>query len=147
MSNQTGPRAEEGKKASSQNNRRHGLSTANVIVSPAERPLFDQLEAELRDEIDIEGLAIRRLVTATWQMENCRQKEATLDQNPERERRVADPRTTPPTPRNQQLARRNPTGTRSVSDGLPTPAPPPATPAKSTTCETKSPTPGRPWPT
>lgn len=57
MSNQTGPRAEEGKKASSQNNRRHGLSTANVIVSPAERPLFDQLEAELRDEIDVEDLA------------------------------------------------------------------------------------------
>ncbi|MCC6585993.1 MAG: hypothetical protein IT168_04670, partial [Bryobacterales bacterium] len=55
MSQQTGPKTPEGKQASSQNNRRHGLATANVIVLPEERPYFDQIEAELRDEIQPDG--------------------------------------------------------------------------------------------
>ena len=82
MSHQTGPRTEEGKQASSQNNRQHGLSTANIIVSPEERPFFDQMEAELRDEIvpagPLENFAFQRLITANWQLERCRQKEAAL---------------------------------------------------------------------
>ncbi len=82
MSHQTGPRTDEGKQASSQNNRQHGLSTANIIVSPEERPFFDQMEAELRDEIlpdgPLEDFAFQRLITASWQIEKCRQKEAAL---------------------------------------------------------------------
>ncbi len=82
MSKQTGPRTEEGKKSSSQNNRRHGLATANIIVLPHERPIFDQIEAELRDEIQpdgpLENIAFRRLITANWQMEKCQQTEAVL---------------------------------------------------------------------
>ena len=82
MPNQTGPRTEEGKKSSSQNNRRHGLATANIIVLPHERPIFDQIEAELRNEIQPDGpletIAFRRLITANWQMEKCQQREATL---------------------------------------------------------------------
>ena len=82
MSNQTGPRTDEGKKTSSQNNRQHGLSTANIVVSAEERPFFDQMEAELRDEIlpagPLEDFAFQRLITASWQIEKCRQKEASL---------------------------------------------------------------------
>ncbi|MCC6590895.1 MAG: hypothetical protein IT168_29665, partial [Bryobacterales bacterium] len=82
MPNQTGPRTDEGKSASSQNNRQHGLSTANIIVSPDERPFFDQMEAELRDEIlpagPLEHFAFHRLITANWQIERCRQREAAL---------------------------------------------------------------------
>ena len=82
MSNQTGPRTPEGKQASSQNNRQHGLSTANIIVSPEERPFFEQMEAELRDEIvpagPLENFAFQRLITANWQIDRCRQKEAAL---------------------------------------------------------------------
>ncbi|MCC6585809.1 MAG: SEC-C domain-containing protein [Bryobacterales bacterium] len=82
MPNQTGPRTEEGKQASSQNNRRHGLSTANIIVLPAERPYFEQIESELRNEIEPDGpletIAFRRLLTANWQMEKCQQREADL---------------------------------------------------------------------
>ncbi|MCC6586447.1 MAG: SEC-C domain-containing protein [Bryobacterales bacterium] len=82
MPNQTGPRTELGKKTSSQNNRRHGLATANIIVPPQDRPSFDQLEAELRDEIQpdgpLENLAFRRLITANWQMEKCQESEAAL---------------------------------------------------------------------
>ncbi|MCC6589739.1 MAG: hypothetical protein IT168_23790 [Bryobacterales bacterium] len=82
MSHQTGPRTEAGKQASSQNNRQHGLSTANIIVSAEERPFFDQMESELRDEIvpagPLEDFAFQRLITANWQLERCRQKEASL---------------------------------------------------------------------
>ena len=82
MSKQTGPKTPEGKQASSQNHRRHGLSTANIIVLPNERPFFDQIEAELRNEIEpdgpLEDIAFRRLITATWQMEKCQQREAAL---------------------------------------------------------------------
>ena len=82
MPKQTGPRTDEGKSASSQNNRQHGLSTANIIVSAEERPFFDQMESELRDEIvpagPLEDFAFQRLVTASWQIEKCRQKEASL---------------------------------------------------------------------
>ncbi len=82
MSHQTGPRTDEGKQASSQNNCQHGLSTANIIVSAEERPFFDQMESELRDEIvpagPLEDFAFQRLITANWQIERCRQKEATL---------------------------------------------------------------------
>lgn len=82
MPNQTGPRTDEGKKTSSQNNRHHGLATANIIVAPAERQIFDQIEAELRDEIKpdgpLENIAFRRLITANWQMEKCQQHEAVL---------------------------------------------------------------------
>ena len=82
MSKQTGPRTDEGKSASSQNNRQHGLSTANIIVSAEERPFFDQMESELRDEIvpagPLEDFAFQRLITANWQLERCRQKEAAL---------------------------------------------------------------------
>ncbi|MCC6590641.1 MAG: hypothetical protein IT168_28375 [Bryobacterales bacterium] len=55
MSNQTGPRPQEGKSASSQNNRQHGLSTANITVSPGERPFFDQMEQDLRNEVQPDG--------------------------------------------------------------------------------------------
>ena len=82
MSSQTGPKTPEGKKSSSQNNRQHGFATANIIVLPEERPYFDQIEAELRDEIKpdgpLEAIAFRRLITANWQMEKCQQNEAVL---------------------------------------------------------------------
>ena len=82
MSKQTGPRTEEGKQASSQNNRQHGLSTANIIVSAEEHAFFDQMESELRDEIvpagPLENFAFQRLITANWQIDRCRQKEAAL---------------------------------------------------------------------
>ena len=82
MPNQTGPRTPEGKQASSQNHRQHGLATANIIVPQEERSYFDQIEAELRDEIKpdgpLEAIAFRRLLTANWQMEKCQQNEAVL---------------------------------------------------------------------
>ncbi|MCC6588210.1 MAG: hypothetical protein IT168_16075 [Bryobacterales bacterium] len=56
------------------------LSTANIIVSPGERPFFDQMEAELRDEIlpagPLEHFAFQRLITANWQIERCRHNPA-----------------------------------------------------------------------
>ena len=99
MPNQTGPKTPEGKQASSQNNRQHGLATANIIVLPEERPFFDQMEAELRDEIlpagPLEDFAFQRLITANWQIERCRQNESALralDPNDQTEANLERPR-------------------------------------------------------
>ena len=82
MPNQTGPKTPEGKQASSQNRRRHGLSTPNIIVHPADQPAFDEIEAELRNEIQPDGPleihAFHRLITAAWQLEQCRKHEGHL---------------------------------------------------------------------
>ncbi len=119
MPKQTGPRTGERKSASSQNSRQHGLSTANIIVSVEEQPFFDQMEAELRDEIQpagpLEDLAFRRLTNATWQMERSNSKPS----NSKNRSATSAPSPSP----NQQLARRNPPRTRSVNHGLPLPPP------------------------
>ncbi|MFN7933831.1 MAG: hypothetical protein U0R19_10910 [Bryobacteraceae bacterium] len=47
----TGPRSEAGKAAVSQNATRHGLSSKYLPLSEAERPLFEELEANLRQQI------------------------------------------------------------------------------------------------
>mgnify|MGYP001189967967 CR=1 FL=1 len=51
----TGPRTEAGKAASSQNARKHGLSSQYLPLSPEERPLFEQLEADLRSQVNPSG--------------------------------------------------------------------------------------------
>ena len=48
----TGPRSETGKATVSQNATRHGLSSKYLPLSEAERPLFEELEADLRQRIN-----------------------------------------------------------------------------------------------
>ncbi|MBS1827034.1 MAG: hypothetical protein JST93_17075 [Acidobacteria bacterium] len=48
----TGPRTESGKATVSQNATRHGLSSKYLPLSEAERPLFEELEADLRQRIN-----------------------------------------------------------------------------------------------
>jgi len=48
----TGPRSDAGKATVSQNATRHGLSSKYLPLSEAERPLFEELEADLRQRIN-----------------------------------------------------------------------------------------------
>ena len=51
----TGPKTEEGKAAVSKNAVRHGLSSTEVIVRDGEREEFENLQAELLEEVSPEG--------------------------------------------------------------------------------------------
>jgi hypothetical protein len=66
----TGPRTEAGKAASSQNARKHGLSAKYIPLSPEERPIFENLESQLREQIKPRGplqeIAFSELVAAAW---------------------------------------------------------------------------------
>lgn len=66
----TGPRTGAGKAASSQNARKHGLSSQYLPLSDAERPLFEQLEAGLRAEVlpkgPLQESIFRELTAAAW---------------------------------------------------------------------------------
>jgi hypothetical protein len=68
----TGPRTPEGKVASSQNARTHGFSSPVLQVSPEQQPVFDTLEAQLRDTVrpapGIEEELFRQLLTSAWQL-------------------------------------------------------------------------------
>ena len=78
----TGPRTEEGKAASSQNARKHGLCAQEVILQPHEEPEFNEL---LQDHIasltpvgPMEHTLLDEMVAATWNLRRIRRLEADL---------------------------------------------------------------------
>jgi hypothetical protein len=78
----TGPVSAGGKARSSRNAVKHGLTAAKPIIPPDRRQDFDQLEAELREELSpqgpIEGAAFDQLVHAAWKQRLIRDHEASL---------------------------------------------------------------------
>lgn len=78
----TGPRTEEGKKASSANATRHGLRSETLYVPPGEKDDFDSLHLYLLNEVhpagELESQAFERLVQAAWRMRRVRASEAVL---------------------------------------------------------------------
>src|SRR5690349_8931535 len=68
----TGPRTDAGKATSAQNATKYGLSAKYVPLSPEERPLFEQLEADLRSQINPQGalqeILFRDLTAAAWKL-------------------------------------------------------------------------------
>ncbi len=66
----TGPQSIEGKAISSQNARKHGLSAKFIALSDDERPAFEELEADLREEVSPSGplqeIVFRELLAAAW---------------------------------------------------------------------------------
>jgi len=66
----TGARTQEGKAAVSHNALKHGLSAKYVPLSESERPQFEALEANLRDEIKPSGAlqesVFQDLAAAAW---------------------------------------------------------------------------------
>ena len=78
----TGPRTEEGKAASSQNARKHGLCAKEVILQPHEEPEFNEI---LQDHIELLGPSgamehtlLDEIVAATWNLRRIRRLEAEL---------------------------------------------------------------------
>ena len=68
----TGPRTDAGKAVSAQNACKYGLSAKYVPLSPEERPLFEQLEASLRAQLNPQGVLqeifFRDLTAAAWKL-------------------------------------------------------------------------------
>ena len=79
----TGPRTEEGKAASSQNARKHGLTAKQLAIKPEDQEEFDEMLAGYQAEIDPKGAIQQTLfdeiVTAAWNLRRIRFLESTLD--------------------------------------------------------------------
>jgi hypothetical protein len=71
-----------GKARSSQNAVKHGLTAAKPVIPPERKQDFDQLEAELHEEISpqgaIECTTFDQLVYAAWKQQLIREHEAKL---------------------------------------------------------------------
>jgi hypothetical protein len=102
MSEKTGPRTEAGKAASSKNAMRHGLTSMKPVVTEADRPEFEALEAHLRFSLAPTGflqeLTYSRILISGWNMQRVLKLEnALLDQslgedplsNPDTEKQAA----------------------------------------------------------
>jgi len=79
----TGPRTEEGKAASSQNARKHGLTAKQLAISPEEQEEFDELlagyQAEITPRGQIQQTLFDELVASAWNLRRIRILESALD--------------------------------------------------------------------
>jgi len=78
----TGPRTTEGKARSSQNARKHGLTSHDVFVAPEDQHEYEQLVASLSGELQpqgaLEGSVFQQIVHAAWNLARIRRLEASL---------------------------------------------------------------------
>ena len=79
----TGPRTEEGKAASSQNARKHGLTAKHLAIKPEDREEFDEMLAGYQSEINptgaIQQTLFDEIVTAAWNLRRIRVLQSELD--------------------------------------------------------------------
>ena len=82
MSEKTGPRTEAGKANSSRNATRHGLTSMKPVVTAADRPEFEALEAHLRFSLAPTGflqeLTYSRILISAWNMQRVLKLENAL---------------------------------------------------------------------
>ena len=85
MSEKTGPRTEAGKANSSRNATRHGLTSMKPVVTEADRPEFEALEAHLRFSLAPTGflqeLTYSRILISAWNMQRVLKLENALLEN------------------------------------------------------------------
>ena len=78
----TGPRTPAGKARSSQNARKHGLTSKDLVIGPEDREEFNGLLAQLQDDIDPQGALQQtlfdQLVAAAWNLRRLRRMETEL---------------------------------------------------------------------
>lgn len=78
----TGPQTAEGKAASSQNARKHGLTASELVIAAEDRQEFEELHAELRRDTQPQGavqeVLFDSLVAAAWNLRRIRRMEAQL---------------------------------------------------------------------
>jgi hypothetical protein len=102
MPNHSGPKTPEGKANSSRNAMRHGLTAMHPVVTQADRPEFEALQAELRFSLAPTGflqeLTYNRILISAWNMQRVLKLEnALLEQslgedplsNPDTEKQAA----------------------------------------------------------
>jgi len=81
----TGPRTTEGKAASSQNARTHGLTSKDLVILPHEQDDFLDFQIELTEQIKPNGTleltAFDILLHAAWNMRRIRRLEAQLSES------------------------------------------------------------------
>lgn len=79
----TGPRTEEGKAASSQNARKHGLTARHLAIKPEDQEEFDEMLAGYQIEINptgaIEQTLFDEIVAAAWNLRRIRVLQSELD--------------------------------------------------------------------
>ena len=78
----TGPKTPEGKKASSLNAVKHGLSARELVILPEDRSAFDELHAAYLAELQPSGILetemFNSIVHAAWNLRRVRILEAAL---------------------------------------------------------------------
>jgi hypothetical protein len=78
----TGPVTDEGKKCSSRNSTRHGLTSQDVFVPPGLTHEFDALKSDLHDELQPETalqlVFFNQALAASWKQIRCERAEAEL---------------------------------------------------------------------
>jgi hypothetical protein len=76
----TGPRTEEGKRASSGNALRHGLCSRQAFIPEGREERYEELYGELLSEVrpagELEIIAFEKLIHAAWRMELVRTTQA-----------------------------------------------------------------------
>jgi hypothetical protein len=76
----TGPRSDNGKATSARNATKYGLFAAGDYIPEADREEFEELEADLLDDLaplrPIEVLWFREIVSAAWRLHRCLKLEA-----------------------------------------------------------------------
>ena len=78
----TGPRTEEGKARSSQNARKHGLTSAQIVLPFEDREEFEELQAEYRADVRPHGALqetlFDQLVASSWKLRRLLRMEMAL---------------------------------------------------------------------
>jgi hypothetical protein len=76
----TGPRTVDGKNASSQNARKHGLCSSKVVLREGEKEIFERrhaaLHAELQPTGELETIFVDQIVICDWNMGRIGEMEA-----------------------------------------------------------------------
>jgi hypothetical protein len=76
----TGPRTSEGKSASSQNARKHGLCSSKVVLREGEKEIFERrhaaLHAELQPATELEFVFVDQICICNWNMGRIGEMEA-----------------------------------------------------------------------
>ena len=78
----TGPRTPDGKAASSQNARTHGLTAKDLVIGPEDRDEFDEMLAEFQADVRPHGAVQQalfdQLVASAWNLRRIRRMETEL---------------------------------------------------------------------
>jgi hypothetical protein len=79
----TGPTSANGKKRSSRNSTRHGLTARDLYIPEELRSEFEALREDLKYELEpttpIETVLFNQILSASWKLFRCDRAEAQLD--------------------------------------------------------------------